>query len=92
MPATIGQVSKQRYDELVAQSRDLVRERDCIQFTVGDNALEIEPMGSRGGSGPYDAVGLGVANALWMFAEDIGVAAATLEIWRRSPTRTSGSR
>jgi hypothetical protein len=41
MPATIGQVTQQRYDELVAQSRDLVREHGRIQFTLGDNALDL---------------------------------------------------
>ncbi|GLY08668.1 hypothetical protein Acsp01_90470 [Actinoplanes sp. NBRC 101535] len=87
MVATIGQVSQQRYDELVAQSRDLIRERDRIQFTVGDYALEIEPIGPRGGSRPHDALGLGVVDSLRMFAEDIGVTPATLEVWRYVASR-----
>ncbi|WP_211275661.1 hypothetical protein, partial [Actinoplanes rectilineatus] len=87
MVATIGQVSQQRYDELVTQSRDLIRERDRIQFTVGDYALEIEPIGPRGGSRPHDALGLGVVDSLRTFAEDIGVAPATLEVWRYVASR-----
>jgi hypothetical protein len=82
MPATIGQVTKARYDELVEQSRSLVREHDRIQLKLGDNALEIEPMGSPGGSRAHDEVGLGVSESLQMFAEDIGVSPATLEDWR----------
>ncbi|MEV0900054.1 hypothetical protein [Actinoplanes sp. NPDC049802] len=58
MPATIGQVTQQRYDELVAQARDLVREHGRIQFMLGDNALEIEPMGPHGGSQPHQTPGL----------------------------------
>jgi len=44
--------------------------------------LEIEPIGSRGGSRPHDDLGLGVENTLRMFAEDIGVTPATLLDWR----------
>ncbi|GIE90700.1 DUF6192 family protein [Actinoplanes regularis] len=82
MVATIGQVTQQRYDELVAQSRDLVREHGRIQFKLGDNALEIEPMGPHGGSQPHQMPGLGVTEALRMFAEDIGVAPDTMKGWR----------
>lgn len=68
MVATIGQVTQQRYDELVAPSRDLVREHGRIQFKRGDNTLEIEPMGPHGGSQPQQRPGLGVTEALRMFA------------------------
>lgn len=92
MVATIGQVSQQRYDELVAQSRDLVREHGRIQFKLGDNALEIEPMGPHGGSVPHDVQGLGVTAALRMFAEDIGVAPNTIKDWRWVASRWPAER
>src|SRR5690349_14456224 len=82
MSATIGQVTRQRYDELVMQSRNLVRELGRIQFKLGDNALEIEPMGTQGGSPSLELPGLGVTEALRMFAEDIGVAPNTMRSWR----------
>lgn len=48
MPTMIGAVSKDRYDELVAETRELFAQDTNIQFKVGDNALEIEPMRLRG--------------------------------------------
>lgn len=65
-----------------AQSRELVREHGRIQFKLGDNALEIEPMGPHGGSQPHQVPGLGVTEALRMFAEDIVVSPNTMKDWR----------
>ncbi|WP_412740719.1 DUF6192 family protein [Krasilnikovia sp. MM14-A1259] len=75
-------MTKSRYTAIVAECRRLIRERDRIQFKMGDHALEIEPMGPHGGSAPHDVAGSGVMDALRLFAEDIGVPLATVKDWR----------
>ncbi|MGK5556226.1 hypothetical protein ACSNOI_31880 [Actinomadura kijaniata] len=41
---TIGQVTAERYEQLVAKARELVESMSQAQFVLGDLALEIEPM------------------------------------------------
>ncbi|WP_371657401.1 hypothetical protein [Streptomyces sp. NBC_00280] len=52
MPAgtKIGNVSRARYEEIIAEDRKLVEIDTKIQFVIGDHALEIEPMRPHGGS------------------------------------------
>ncbi|WP_199896909.1 hypothetical protein [Streptomyces niger] len=52
MPAStkVGSVTLQRYEELVAEDRQLGLDETKIQFKVGDDALDIEPMRPHGGS------------------------------------------
>lgn len=45
----VGSVSQSRYEQIVAELRDVVEQQTRGQFTIGDRALEIEPMRQRGG-------------------------------------------
>ncbi|MGV9252381.1 hypothetical protein [Streptomyces sp. NPDC003697] len=45
----VGTVSADRYAETVAELRKLVETASRIQFTVGNYALEVEPMREAGG-------------------------------------------
>ncbi|MEV5598964.1 DUF6192 family protein, partial [Streptomyces sp. NPDC052496] len=79
----IGNVTRERYEHLVAESRQNVALVARAQFAVGDAALEIEPMRPVGGSAPKATDELfTVAGSLGRFAEDIGVAVSTVEDWR----------
>lgn len=40
----VGNVSQQRYEQIVAELRQVVEQQTQGQFTIGDRALEIEPM------------------------------------------------
>jgi hypothetical protein len=76
MPAgtKIGNVSRARYEEIIAEDRKLVEIDTKIQFVIGDHALEIEPMRPHGGSVPASGEDLlGVRETLELYAEDIGV-------------------
>ncbi len=48
MPTMVGKVTRERYDELVAQSKVLVETERDTHFKLGDNALEIEPLQMQG--------------------------------------------
>ncbi|WP_208609536.1 hypothetical protein [Streptomyces atriruber] len=39
----VGNVTRQRYEQLVAQAKELIAQVARAQFTMGDMALEIEP-------------------------------------------------
>jgi hypothetical protein len=92
----IGNVTRARYDELVAKGRELVEAQTRSQFALGDNALEIEPLRQRGGghSGPGEEL-LGVSESLQMYADDIDVPYNTIKDYRwivsRWPARTRRS-
>ncbi|UUU29124.1 hypothetical protein JIX56_03965 [Streptomyces sp. CA-210063] len=45
----VGSVSRQRYEQIVAELRDVVQQQTKGQFLIGDRALEIERMQLRGG-------------------------------------------
>lgn len=47
----VGEVSQSRYEQIVAELRDVVEQQTRGQFTIGDRALEIEPLRDRGGQG-----------------------------------------
>lgn len=83
MSATIGHVTQERYDELVAECRDLMREHGRIQFRIGDLALEIEPIRPVGGSHPpRTEENLSLSEALTMFSDDVGAPLNSLLKWR----------
>ncbi|MEV6978814.1 DUF6192 family protein [Kitasatospora sp. NPDC093806] len=74
----IGNVSIERYAEIVAELRKLVETASRIQFTVGDYALEVEPMREQGGSGPAEEL-FTVKDSLFRLAEDIGLSYSQLK-------------
>ncbi|MGW1278871.1 DUF6192 family protein [Streptomyces tsukubensis] len=81
-------MSRARYDALVAEDRKLVLDETKIQFKIGDDALEIEPMRPHGGSLP--ATGeepFGVREMLEMFADDIDVSYNQVRIYRQTASR-----
>ncbi|MYV96978.1 hypothetical protein GT354_01550 [Streptomyces sp. SID3343] len=89
----VGNVTRERYEQIVAEARALVAQVARAQFSLGDKALEIEPMRSVGGSvakGTDDLFTVGESLAL--FADDIGVAAATVEDWRWTASRWPAAR
>ncbi|MFJ2407203.1 DUF6192 family protein [Streptomyces xanthochromogenes] len=83
MAERIGNVTRSRYEEIVAESRHLIVQIGPAQFALGDLALEIEPMRPVGGSMPNGTDDLfTVEESLAFFADDIGVAPATVKDWR----------
>ncbi|MET7938050.1 DUF6192 family protein [Streptomyces sp. NPDC005322] len=84
MTDQIGNVTRQRYDQLVTQARELIAQVTRAQFSLGDMALEIEPMRPVGGSMPNGTDDLfTVTESLQL----IGVALATVEDWRWTASR-----
>ncbi len=93
MSERVGNVSRSRYEQLVAEARDLVEQVAKAQFGLGDKALESEPMRPVGGSvakGNDDL--FTVEESLHMFADDIGVALSTVEDWRWVASRWPAGR
>jgi hypothetical protein len=83
MSNKIGQVTKKRYQQIVTEARRLVEKQSQIQFSIGDMALEIEPMRPRGGATANATEELHtVEEALALFAEDIGIPARSVEKYR----------
>lgn len=89
MPAStkVGSVTLQRYEELVAEDRQLVLDETKIQFKVGDDALEIEPMRPHGGSQAADGEEPRVRETLDMFADDIGLSYDQVRIYRLTASK-----
>jgi hypothetical protein len=84
----IGNVTRQRYGQLVTQAKELIAQIARAQFALGDMALEIEPMRAVGGSMPNGTDELfTVTESLQMFADDIGVERRTVEDWRYTANR-----
>lgn len=83
MTTKIGNVTKRRYDQLVAEGRDLIEQQSRCQFALGDRALEIEPIRAHGGAHPSpDEEWISVSDAIRMYAQDIGIPATTLTAYR----------
>lgn len=80
----VGAVSGSRYDEIVAELRGEVEQWTRGQFTVGDRALEVEPMPVRGG--PV-AEPEGPQQSLTRLARDIGLPVAALQQARWAASR-----
>ncbi|MFF5161449.1 hypothetical protein ACFY3N_35665 [Streptomyces sp. NPDC000348] len=86
----IGNVTRHRYEQLVSQAKELIAQVARAQFTLGDMALEIEPMRSVGGSMPNGTDDLfTVTESLQIFADDIGVERRTVEDWRYTANRSA---
>lgn len=83
---SVGNVTLERYEELVVGARDLIDQVARAQFSLGDIALEIEPMRLLGGVVQGDDV-FNVKASMERFAEDIGVARKTVEDWRWTSSR-----
>ncbi|WDV49328.1 DUF6192 family protein [Streptomyces coeruleorubidus] len=76
----VGNVSQSRYEEIVAELRAVVEQQTRGQFTIGDGALEIEPMRQRGGlvgETPWT-----VEQSLKRLADDIGLSVTTVKTTR----------
>ncbi|MFH8350557.1 hypothetical protein [Streptomyces sp. NPDC018045] len=82
MPETmekVGSVARDRYEEIMAELRAQMRADHRIQFTVGDRALEIEPMRGHGGSMPNGDDDLfTVEESLQLLSEDTGIPVKTI--------------
>jgi hypothetical protein len=78
----VGAVTKDRFAQIVGEARELIAEQSRIQFQIGDWALEIEPLQPHGGQRPGDPGVDGVGSVLHDFAEEIGVAPATVVYYR----------
>ncbi|MEV7535388.1 DUF6192 family protein [Streptomyces hydrogenans] len=88
MSERVGNVTRSRYEQLVAEARELIAQVSRAQFCLGDKALEIEPMRPVGGSMPNGTDDLfTVEESLALFADDIGVAKSTVEDWRWTASR-----
>jgi hypothetical protein len=88
----VGHVSVERYEELVARARELVEQQTRCQFSLGDTALEIEPIQRHGGQGhgPVEDP-VTVAESLKLFADDIGVPVNTIRNYRWVSSRWPAS-
>ncbi|MDX3643479.1 DUF6192 family protein [Streptomyces sp. MB09-02B] len=82
MVEMVGKVTRSRYDELVAESLDMVEEDTRCQFGLGDAALELEPLRGHGGHLPLDEGDQGVAESLRLFADEIGLSFYTVRTQR----------
>ncbi|WP_405673692.1 DUF6192 family protein [Streptomyces sp. NBC_01530] len=88
MAERIGNVSRTRYEQLVAEARELISQVTKAQFSLGEKAMEVEPMRPVGGSMPNGTDDLyTVEESLSMFADDIGVSVATVRDWRYVASR-----
>nr|WP_319720990.1 DUF6192 family protein [Streptomyces sp. MB09-01] len=89
MPADhneVGSVSQRRYEQIVAELREVVERHSQEMFVIGDRALEIEPLREHGGSSGGERVAT-VRNSMIRLAEDIGLALSTLENARWTASR-----
>lgn len=77
----IGQVTAERFEQLLEAGRDLLEQQKAAQFGLGDIALEIEPMGTAGQAGPGESL-FTVSEALKLYADGLRISVKTLENWR----------
>jgi hypothetical protein len=82
----VGKVSQSRYEQIVAELRDVVEQQTRGQFTIGDRALEIEPMRDSGGHNDVDPE-WSVTAVLTRLAEDIGLKFSTVKAARWTSSR-----
>ncbi|MGW4048646.1 DUF6192 family protein [Streptomyces sp. NPDC004721] len=75
----VGAVSRFRYDEIVTELRQVLEQQAQGQFTIGDRALEIEPMRlPDDGAAPPGRDLFSVRQTLARLAEDIGLCHSTV--------------
>lgn len=82
----VGSVSAGRYEQIVAELRKVVENQTRGQFTIGDYALEIEPMREAGGQERGEEL-FTVKESMFRLAEDIGLSYSTVK-----EARWTGSR
>jgi hypothetical protein len=75
----VGNVSQSRYEQIVAELRQVVEQQSQGSFTIGDRALEIEPIRPRGGIADAEWT---VRQSLMRLAEDIGLTFSRVEAAR----------
>ena len=80
----VGNVSQSRYEQIVAELRDVVEQQTHGQFTIGDRALEIEPLRPQGGIPNPEWT---VKQNLLRLAGDIGVTFSTVKNARWTTSR-----
>ncbi|WP_255345477.1 hypothetical protein [Streptomyces chartreusis] len=87
----IGNVTRQRYEQLVTRAKELIAQVAREHFSLADMALEIEPMRAVGGSMPNSTEDLfTVTDSFQMLADDIGVELRTVEDWRYTANPVAG--
>ncbi|MFC1415239.1 DUF6192 family protein [Streptacidiphilus cavernicola] len=79
----VGSVSQSRYEQIIAELRDVVEQQTQGAFTIGDRALEIEPLRPRGV--PVDTGS--VRQSMLRLADDIGLQVSTVESYRQAASR-----
>ncbi|WP_097977619.1 DUF6192 family protein [Streptomyces sp. gb14] len=89
--SNVGEVTLSRYEQIVAELRDVVEQQTRGQFTIGDRALEIEPMHETGGGVPADPE-WSVTATLTRLAEDIGLKFSTVKSARWTSSRWPADR
>ncbi|MGW5210673.1 hypothetical protein ACWEQO_05495 [Streptomyces sp. NPDC004051] len=81
--ATIGHVTRERYEQITASDREPVGQTQRIQLAIGDHALEIEPVQQIGGAHPAPGEDLfDVDASLRICADDLGLTLSTVRSYR----------
>ena len=80
----VGAVSQSRYEQIVAELRQVVEQQAQGSFTIGDRALEIEPVRPRGGITDAEWT---VHQSLLRLADDIGLTVSTVKNARWTASR-----
>ncbi|WP_425834066.1 DUF6192 family protein [Streptomyces fractus] len=88
----IGHISRERYEQILAGDRDGIGQMGEIKFTIGDHALEIEPVRHVGGSRPADDREPGVDESLQIYADDLGITLSTIRTYRFTAHRWPAER
>jgi antitoxin component of MazEF toxin-antitoxin module len=92
MSEGIGRISQERYEQILAGDREGIGQMVDIKFTIGDHALEIEPVRPRGGSRSVDDCEPGVAESPQIYADDLGIALSTIIGYRSTANRWPAER
>ncbi|MFI5766694.1 DUF6192 family protein [Streptomyces sp. NPDC051563] len=82
----VGSVSQQRYEQIVAELREVVEQQSRGSFVIGDRALEIEPMREVGGGTAGERTPV-VRDSLTRLAEDIGLSFSAVKNARSTASR-----
>jgi hypothetical protein len=82
----VGSVSPDRYEQIVAELREIVENQTRGQFTIGDHALEIEPMRGHGGQERGEEL-FTVKGSMFRLAEDIGLSYSAVSSARWTASR-----
>ncbi|MFM9499490.1 DUF6192 family protein [Streptomyces galilaeus] len=82
----VGSVSQQRYEQIVAELREVVEQQSRGSFVIGDRSLEIEPMREHGGRTAGERIPV-VRDSLTRLAEDIGLSFSAVKAARFTASR-----